>query len=151
MGSDSLQSLYERLSNDLIIGVKAKEPKVGYALLKYLRDMVNSDKGNYLYFQYDIAQDNESIFKNPSYKQLINILTQKSYYMEMFTNKNPTVILREWNRALNKLVRKKLTTNLLSIDLWDLNRVIIEKESDAFDADLYKKYYYKNSVDIQEI
>ncbi len=120
---DSNQTLFENLSNQNLIGVKAKEEKVGYILLRFLREIIDQRSDDNLFLDiFEMHFEGEYDRQNDlKFSELIDILGTKGDYMNKFTNVDPEQTLLEISG--DRIIK----TKPINMDLWDLNHIKLAK------------------------
>ncbi len=122
-------TLFGALANEVFFAVKAKEDKVGYALIRLLEMIMNDNYAGL-----------EDIFNNRTYRQIIDILSvPESDHVKHDSDHN--IVRKVWGYKGEDVT---ISLKPIEIDLWDLNRIDNAAES-RVNLEDYTNYLYEFS------
>ena len=136
---DTSQTLYETLSLNLLIGVKAVNQEVGFALSNFLRPIIDKREEPLASVGERFYEDHEAldIPLPKTYQEAITFLGNQDDFMEVYPSGTRPRRTLSGNYTITK--------DPIEMDLWDFNRIRL-----VFEQDDTKYKYVKNLYGVNE-
>jgi hypothetical protein len=124
---DSNQTKFERMSNNLEIGVIANDEQVAMVLLRFVRIVVDNHED---LFVWDLGDFKSYVEKPETIENIVAYLSERetTYSHSFELDQVPTVTLRGWDRTVGGITKYIINKQIHEIDLWTFPRVMLAME-----------------------